>query len=259
MAELDEQLRALRYSVEEVRDKTRAVYEATLTESRHIRQANFQAIASNDLERMFHQYDAAFFEGLFASLLGRPGEAPLRFRVSSRMTSAGGKTSWRVRRGQSARDPGGILAYELSVSSTLLFQTFRGEARPILVAGVLCADRLEALQRIVEHEMIHLLEMLVWRQSSCSAGRFQHLARNVFDHAASHHDLVTPHEVAATQHGIRVGDRVTFLFEGRRLTGTVNRITQRATVLVEHPKGQPYTDGKRYHKFYVPLAHLERA
>jgi hypothetical protein len=258
MTPIEERLRALRYSGDEVHDRTRAIYEATLRESRRVREGNFRAVAAEDLKRMFEQYDTSFFEGLFAHLLGRPGEAPLRFRVSSRMTSAGGKTSRTVRRGQSPRDPGAVVFYEISVSSTLLSQTFRGEGRPILVAGRPCLDRLEALQRIVEHEMIHLLEMLLWRTSSCSGARFQHLARNLFQHSASHHDLVTQHEIAGAEYSIRVGDRVSFEFEGRRLTGIVNRITQRVTVLVEHPSGRPYTDGKRYLKYYVPLPLLQR-
>ena len=42
-----------------------------------------------------------------------------------------------------------------------------------------------------------------------------------------------------------------------RLAGRVNRITKRATVLVEDIGGQPYSDGLRYKIYYVPIAHLE--
>jgi len=58
--------------------------------------------------------------------------------------------------------------------------------------------------------------------------------------------------------GIRVGSRVRFEFEGQQLEGRVNRITQRATVLVEHTEGARYSDGRRYRKYYVPLGSLER-
>jgi len=44
-----------------------------------------------------------------------------------------------------------------------------------------------------------------------------------------------------------------------RHEGTVNRITKRATVLVEDPEGEPYSDGKRYRKYLVPLQLLTRA
>ncbi len=57
---------------------------------------------------------------------------------------------------------------------------------------------------------------------------------------------------------MRVGDRVAFTFDGARHVGVVNRITRRATVLVESSAGTPYSDGKRYVKFYIPLTMLEK-
>ena len=50
---------------------------------------------------------------------------------------------------------------------------------------------------------------------------------------------------------------VGFTYSGQWLRGRVNRVTKRATVLVEHAKGRKYTDGKRYLKYYVPLGELE--
>jgi hypothetical protein len=43
----------------------------------------------------------------------------------------------------------------------------------------------------------------------------------------------------------------------RRL-GRINRINSRATVLVESDQGTLYGDGKRYLKYYVPLALLRK-
>jgi hypothetical protein len=63
---------------------------------------------------------------------------------------------------------------------------------------------------------------------------------------------VTRGERAANA-GIRTGTHVGFLFEGKRLEGRVNRITTRATVLVEDAEGQPFSDGRRYKTYYVPL------
>jgi len=37
----------------------------------------------------------------------------------------------------------------------------------------------------------------------------------------------------------------------------VNRITKRATVLVENEQAPRYSDGKRYAKFYIPVGILE--
>jgi hypothetical protein len=63
---------------------------------------------------------------------------------------------------------------------------------------------------------------------------------------------VTRGERAANA-GIRTGTRVRFLFEGRGVEGRVNRITSRATVLVEDAEGQLFSDGRRYKTYYVPL------
>ncbi|MGE3820312.1 MAG: SprT-like family protein, partial [Isosphaeraceae bacterium] len=82
---------------------------------------------------------------------------------------------------------------------------------------------------------------------------------NIFAHEASNHELMTPRLEAARTHGIRTGDHVTFEYQGARRSGRVNRITRRATVLVEDPAGRPYTDGKTYLSFYVPVSMLEKA
>jgi hypothetical protein len=78
---------------------------------------------------------------------------------------------------------------------------------------------------------------------------FHDLSRRIFGHEGTSHDLVTPREVASERHGIRVGDRVRFEHEGRRRVGLVHRVIRRATVLVEDPRGRPYSDGGRYATF----------
>ena len=122
-----------------------------------------------------------------------------------------------------------------------------------MVTGIRCSSRLDALQRIFEHEMIHLAEMLVWEDSSCAGARFKGIARRWFGHTESTHRLPTALDIARRTLGIRTGSRVHFVHEGVTYCGVVNRISRRATVLVEHPQGTLYDDGRRYRKFYVPL------
>ena len=140
----------------------------------------------------------------------------------------------------------------------MLFDGFGEQDREITVCGLPCANRLEALQRIFEHEMVHLIEQLCWQNSNCSAPRFQDIAHRHFLHRAHTHQLITRRERAA-QSGIRVGSRVTFEFEGSRSTGRVNRLTKRATVLVEDAEGERFSDGGRYRRYYVPIVHLRLA
>ena len=107
--------------------------------------------------------------------------------------------------------------------------------------------------------MLHLAEFLAEGRSSCARGQFQTFARAIFGHASVVHDLVTPGEVAAVTHEIRPGDLVTFDHDGQVQLGRVNRITKRASVLVDDPAGRLFTDGRRYTTFYVPVARLRKA
>ena len=242
----------------EVPLRARQVYEEVLRDSPRVREGNFSTIAAADLHILFDLYDEHFFGGSLARML-KAGQAPLRFDLSARLTRSAGLT-----KRFSPRKPRGTgLApasrYEIVISTTLLFQTFQDVERTVRVNGIVCRDRLEALQRIFEHELLHLAEMLAWGKSSCSGDRFKALAWNVFAHTQTTHDLVTQHERARAKFSVRVGDRVVFEHEGTRHEGVLNRITRRATVLVESPAGQPYSNGKRYLKFYVPLPLLKKA
>jgi hypothetical protein len=237
------------FTPEELTSRTRAIHEGVLRESKYLDGSNFRQIHPDDLALLFEQYDREFFQGECRKALGG---SRLEFRLSRRMTSAGGKTTrFRPRRGP------GAPWYEIAVSTTLLFQTFHDLDREIAVTGIPCHDRLEALQRIFEHELIHLAEMLVWTDSSCSAGRFQSIAHRLFGHTDHRHQLITPQERAFKKFRIHPGARVRFQMEGQTHVGVVNRVTQRATVLVEDPRGRPYSNGKRYRGFYVPLEMLE--
>lgn len=239
----------------DIRDDVRGIYSGLLTESRSVSNGNFTSIHSRDLEHLFESYDELFFDGLLSETVRRAG-APLTFRISKRMTRVGGTTTkYRHARPRGSREPG--TSYEIAISSTLLFSTFYDVERPITVTGIECRDRLECLQRIFEHELIHLTEMLIWDDSSCSKQRFQSLAFQFFSHTEATHQLITPSERAVSKFGIRPGDRVRFRVDGAGYEGFVNRITKRATVLVEDDCSPLYSDGKRYAKFYVPLTSLE--
>jgi hypothetical protein len=228
--------------------------EQILTSSRVMRSANFSMASIHDLQYMAELYDQYF---LGSNCLALARHFGLHFRWSKRMTSNGGKT---VRTVQLDRSTGAKrVHYEIVLSATLLFQTFNDLKRPIRVTGILCSNRLQAMQRIMEHELVHLIELLVWDHSCCVGPRFQGIAERLFGHTEHKHDLITQRERADRQFNVRVGTRVRFRFEGRYYVGTVNRITRRATILVADAHGQLYDDGNRYRKFYVPLTHLAPA
>jgi hypothetical protein len=232
---------------DDIRRRVAGIHRDMLSHSRYVRHADFVTIAESDLEFLFDSYSRVFFAGLCRpALQGRR----IDFRLASRMTKAGGKTSRILMRRT------GEISYEIAIAHSILFDGFRGSDRQVTVCGLECANRLEALQRIFEHEMVHLIEQLCWGSSNCAMPRFQDIACRHFLHQSHTHKLVTRRERAAIS-GIRPGAMVTFQFESQQLSGRVNRVTKRATVLVEAADGRQYSDGKRYRTYYVPLGSLK--
>jgi len=243
-------LRHLNVTAEIRADSNAQIAESILHSAGSFSEPDFWEISSRDLRCLFDAYDAHYFRGQLRRTLN---DIPLEFRVSSRMTKAGGKTSsWRAERNAPA------VRFEIAISSTLLFHTFSGVdiARPIRVTGLACSNRLEALMRVMEHEIVHLSELMGWNASSCRQDRFRSIAFRTFGHTDHRHTLATPREHASTL-GILAGAAVHFNFRGKRLYGIVNRVTRRATVLVPDPDGERFSDGQTYLRYYVPLQSLE--
>ena len=252
------QLNALEHLPADVSGKTQLIHQSLLSQSGHIRSANFVSIAVTDLRLLFDLYDALFFGSLLQRWLNEDAAGEIKLTLSHRMTSAAGITYTRKTRLQT---PSGIVVeprYEISVSTYLLFENFHEGNRAVTISGLLCNDRLEALQRIFEHELLHLSETLVWGRSSCKAPNYHRLSRRIFGHEGTTHALVTPREMAADVYQVGVGDRVSFEFEGVRKVGIINRITKRATVLCEAPNGRLFSNGVRYETYYIPLAQLRK-
>jgi hypothetical protein len=241
---MDQEILTQRYTAAEIEQKTQAIYDQIVQDSSSIDQGNFNRIGVDDLAQLFWLYDRHFFEDFFrARCMER-----LSFRLSQRMTRAGGKTTYY----KTDR------TYSIALSTELIFKTFGPVEREVVVTGRVCKDRLEATMRIVEHEMIHLLEFLLFDDSSCKQPQFRQLAGNVFGHTGFTHDLVSGVEQAQKVYNIKPGDAVSFAFEGQRHEGIVHRITKRATVLVPDDKGGLRDrQGKRYRKYYVPVQWLK--
>lgn len=238
-------MQQLAYSPREIRERWEAIYEVVVDRSEHIDTGNYTAIAVSDLRLLFTLYDEMFFDGFFAE----DCDGRVRFRLSKRMTKAGGKTEY-------FRDSDVL---RIVLSTHLLFQTFRDVTRDVRVNGVVCRDRLEATMRVFEHELVHVLEHILWDSTSCSRPRFRRLAHNIFGHTDVTHQLVSTEEAADKKWSLHVGDRVSFEYDGEVYEGVINRITKRATVLVRDPSGEFVgTNGTRYAKFYVPLQCLEK-
>lgn len=234
--------------------RCQAVYAHVLNNSSSIEKADFTTVSPADLGLLFQVTDELFFDGLVGKVCEQIAARPLSFRLSTRMTSTGGMTTMQ----RPALAPDSRFEFEIAVATTPLFESFKDADKPS-VGGVTCNDRLQALQRIMEHEMVHLIELLLTRDSNCAAAPFKRIVRNFFGHTQSKHQLLTPSDTARSRLGVSPGDRVRFDSAGQTLDGFLQRVTKRATVLVPDSKGTRYDDGRRYSKYYVPLKLLRRA
>lgn len=224
------------------------VREDLLRRSEHIREPSFRSISSADVAHLCEQYDLRVFDGRFAGL----GPDRIRYRVSDRATaSLAGKCE---RLGKP-----GSFTYRISVNADPLFRNFQEGFPEVTVCGLPCRDRIDALLLTVEHELVHLFEMISHGDSDCSADRFRGLARDIFGHTETRHEMLTPAQAAEISDGLRIGDRVAFDFQGRRLDGVLTNIIRRAVVMVED-SGGAYSDQEdhRFAKYYVPLQDLRR-
>jgi len=173
-----------------LREKQNAVFRFVLRNSPNISDGQFRTISNADLGLLFQITDEHFFDGMLGGICEQASSKPLSFRLSTRMTTTGGMTTM-----QQSRNRKSLPEFEIAIATTPLFDTFRvaGDAK---VGGLLCHNRLEALQRIMEHEMLHLAELLLFRDSNCSASPFKKSARQLFGHTESNHTLLTPRDVA---------------------------------------------------------------
>ena len=225
------------------------IHTIAIRQSPDFKSGQFDTFSGRDLRLVFDLYDQYFFSRQLRHLLDGSG-SNISFDVSTRMTSAGASI-----RKVPARAPDVAPAYRITASAPVLFASFNGTRATFEVNGVSCRDRLEALQVLMEHEIVHLCEFILWGTSS-HAKRFKEMAHGVFGHTDFRHMLITARQQAETRFGVRVGDLVTFVFDGRRVSGQVTRITKRATVLV--PNTRPASRSSWPHKFYVPLPALTK-
>lgn len=235
----------LTYPRQEIKEKTQTIYAQILTQSKNLDQGNYTSIAVSDLRLLFELYDNMFFNSYFTENY----EDKIYFRLSKRMTKAAGKTH----RYMKTND------FVISLSTTLIFQTFNNITRETKVNGIICHDRLEATMRVFEHEIIHVIEHILFDNSSCSKPSFKCLAYNIFNHTDVTHQLITQVEVAHENYNLHIGDIVSFEYEGHVYRGFINQITKRATVMVKDKNGEfKDSNGNRYAKFYIPIQYLKK-
>lgn len=241
---------AVKMNADDIADKRREVSKLLMRDSVNIKGGSISTISAADIELLFLLYDEIFLSNWFKNNY----KGKLKFSLSRQMTKSAGLT--RCPKSIDKMKPEEVMIeIKIGVDFFLHYGLIEGNKK---VGGVETGSSLEALQLVLEHELCHVLEFIHFGKSSCKGKRFKELAKNLFGHTESYHKLPTRREIVNSRLGLRVGDSVSFTYEGKRFEGIVNGINKRATVMVKDSSGR-YTDrqGTRYSKYYVPLGLLE--
>ncbi len=198
-----------------------------------------------NLEQLYRLYDDLFFNNQLQNQLAKK----LSFSLSARMTKTAGKTM-RIRQKND-------IAYEIRFSSVIAKDIIASNNKS--VAGVCVSNQLEAFMIVMEHELCHVIEWYNRNTTNCKQKYFKQMANDIFGHTSSYHELTKETNERAHATKVNVGDEINFQYKGKSHIGTVVNINKRATVMVKNIFGRyKDTEKKRYDKYYVPLAHINK-
>ena len=201
-----------------------------------------------DLKKLFSLYDEHYFSGAINEHI------LVSLKYSRKLTSSAGMILFTkgICSSVSAPKKEYIAKATISFSHPLIFDEYQTETDNYLVNGVVCRNPAEALMRVMEHELTHLVEYVLYNKSSCGQPQFQKICYDLFGHTESKHSIGVPLPTDAEKAKFKRGDKVSFQYENKVFKGTIERIQKRATVRIDNPQGN---SPKR---FYVPISLLTK-
>lgn len=243
-------IRNILFSDNEIYEKRLKVYKEFINISPNVKSGVITKISEHDLYLLFNLYDSIFLNNYFKENL----RGKLNFSLSTKMTSCAGKTIYPKNLEDINNED---VKFEIRMGVNFFFKYYETNVDKI-VNGIKTKDALEAFLLVFEHEICHLIELIEFSSSSCKKEGFKRIAKNIFGHRDVYHALPSNKQIADMKYGFKIGDRVSFIFEGKRYNGFINNINKRATVMVLNNNGN-YVDkkGNRYAKYYVPLSELK--
>lgn len=231
-------------------NKREEISKLLMLESNNIKREKISTLSIDDLRLIFTLYDRVFFKNWFKEKF----KGKVKFSLSKRMTKSAGLTLCPKNIDKIKPEE---LVIEIRIGVDFFFQYDMIEGSKN-VCGIKTVNSLQALQLVFEHEICHVIEFIHFKDSNCGKDRFKVIAGNLFGHRGSYHKLPTYRQIANQKLGLNIGDTVSFMFEGKRLTGILYNINKRATVIVKNKSGFLVDGcGNRYLKYYVPLGSLE--
>ena len=242
----------IKYDLKTIDENRSILKDSLISKSENIKSENFKKISERDLHILFELYDEIFLKDWFKQNF----KGKIKFILSKQLTRAAGNTRTKKNIAQIRNED---IEFEVKISLNHL-SNFDKIERTKYVGGIEANSILESLMLVFEHEICHVIEFLVLMKSSCRKKPYKDLIFNIFGQTETTHKLVSVNEVNAHEYGLKLGDKVRFIYNGKFVNGFIQRINKRATVMSPDMHGN-YMDksGKRYKKFYVSLESLTKS
>jgi hypothetical protein len=198
-------------------------------------QANFNSLSSNILEHLYELYDQYFFKMRISQIL-KTKNAYLTLHVNSKLTRAAGRCG-----------PKGC-NYIIDISDTIILQTFRGESKYHIGSGLKCYDRTECLMHTFEHELMHLVMLIlphrIIKGNPIYKGHgyfFKELVAAYFGHTETTHQLFVQQELVHSKEDFKVGQVIKYknVKNTKSWIGTIIKLNAKRAVVCDQ-KGASY-------------------
>jgi hypothetical protein len=184
-----------------------------------------------DIKKLFSLYDKHYFYNRLSRHIN------MKFELSNKLTKSAGNIRYKAK----------LNTVKITFSLPRIFVVDYKNESGYIVNGIKCKTPIEALMRVMEHELTHLIEFILYGDSNCNDARFIQLSYQLWGHTENKHHLGLETPTETTLYGFRKGDKVSFVYQDTIHRGVINRVGKRATVIVDEVR-----------KYYVPLHLLER-
>lgn len=199
-----------------------------------IRYGEYPTLSEAMMKEMYEFYDANFFYGLLSKQVGNRA---VTYKISNKATKSAGS----LRMGDPVR---------ITLSQPI-FRDVVGNVDNLSVNGLSVSNRMDAIMRVMEHELVHLALSSSDTDKHAVEGHgtlFKAIVKGLFGHTETTHQLISkiPSSVEClAKELLRVGDVVSYRSKaGDIVTGKVIKLNPvRAQLLLEGGVGcsVPYT------------------
>lgn len=186
-------------------------------------QLKYPVLINQHLEQLFSWYDYYFFNNMISYAL-KKSNGKIIFELSNRLTKTGGTYT---------RD--GLFTYLIKISSYKLNQLTPQNISNVTAQGLHPKDRVEALQLIFEHELIHVIISIFTNEIESHGQLFKDLAFNLFGHTKITHGITDTalsqlnpdQKQMKNKDDFHLNQIVYFIYKDQKLAGKIIKLNRK--------------------------------